>query len=133
MSLTEAFIAISALLYAIVANGCNSINVDTPDNSDYLARDSHYCNVRVSCDLNRLQCLTEMCEQRSKCLAISALLYAVVANGHDSIDVDKFDYLTRDSHYSSVRVSCDLDRPQRQNKVSTMTAEMSCGTLHSCA
>ena len=46
-------------LYDIVANGRNSIDVDK---FDYLARDSHYCNVRVSCDLNRLQRLTKVCE-----------------------------------------------------------------------
>ena len=45
-------------MYDIVANGRNSIDVDK---FDYLARDSHYCNVRVSCDLNRLQRLTKVC------------------------------------------------------------------------
>lgn len=45
-------------------------------------------------------------------------LFDIVANGRNSIDVDKFDYLARDSHYCNVRVSCDLNRLQRLTKVS---------------
>lgn len=44
-------------------------------------------------------------------------LFDIVANGRNSIDVDKFDYLARDSHYCHVRVSCDLNRLQRLTKV----------------
>ena len=45
-------------------------------------------------------------------------LFDIVANGRNSIDVDKFDYLARDSHYCNVKVSCDLNRLQRLTKVS---------------
>lgn len=44
-------------------------------------------------------------------------LFDIVANGRNSIDVDKFDYLARDSHYCNVKVSCDLNRLQRLTKV----------------
>lgn len=44
-------------------------------------------------------------------------LFDIVANGRNSIDVDKFDYLARDSYYCSVKISCDLNRLQRLTKV----------------
>ncbi len=47
-------------------------------------------------------------------------LFDIVANGRNSIDVDKFDYLARDSHYCNVKVSCDLNRLQRLTKVATL-------------
>ena len=56
-------------LFDIVANGRNSIDVDK---FDYLARDSHYCNVRVSCDLNRLQRLTKVIHISHACKGFSA-------------------------------------------------------------
>jgi deoxynucleoside triphosphate triphosphohydrolase SAMHD1 len=37
-------------------------------------------------------------------------LTEVVANGRSGIDVDKFDYLARDSAYSGVKVACDFSR-----------------------
>lgn len=44
-------------------------------------------------------------------------LFDIVANGRNSIDVDKFDYLARDSYYCNVKISCDLNRLQRLTKV----------------
>lgn len=44
-------------------------------------------------------------------------LFDIVANGRNSIDVDKFDYLARDSHYCNVKVSCDLQRLRQLTKV----------------
>lgn len=37
-------------------------------------------------------------------------LFDIVANGRNSIDVDKFDYLSRDCHYTGVKHSCDFQR-----------------------
>jgi len=37
-------------------------------------------------------------------------LYDIVANKRNGIDVDKFDYLARDSYYSGVTLSCDTSR-----------------------
>lgn len=37
-------------------------------------------------------------------------LFDIVANKRNSIDVDKFDYLRRDGHYSGVSISCDTSR-----------------------
>lgn len=44
-------------------------------------------------------------------------LFDIVANGRNSIDVDKYDYLARDSHYCNVKVSCDLQRLRQLTKV----------------
>lgn len=48
-------------------------------------------------------------------------LFDIVANGRNSIDVDKFDYLARDSYYCNVKISCDLNRLQRLTKVRRST------------
>eukprot|EP00793_Prasinoderma_coloniale_P003184 PRCOL_00005819-RA len=40
-----------------------------------------------------------------------------VANGRNSIDVDKFDYMMRDCFYSGVKASCDFSRLMEQVKV----------------
>ena len=37
-------------------------------------------------------------------------LNEIVANGRNSVDVDKFDYLMRDCHNCGVKASCDTDR-----------------------
>ena len=37
-------------------------------------------------------------------------LKEIVANGRNSIDVDKFDYLARDCYYCGVQASCDFSR-----------------------
>ena len=44
-------------------------------------------------------------------------LREIVANGRNSIDVDKFDYLQRDSYYCGRKVSCDFDRIIQFSKV----------------
>lgn len=41
----------------------------------------------------------------------------IVANGRNSIDVDKFDYLARDAQYCGVRVACDFTRIMQFAKV----------------
>lgn len=41
---------------------------------------------------------------------LSAPLFDIVANGKNGIDVDRCDYLMRDSHATGVKVSCDYDR-----------------------
>ena len=41
----------------------------------------------------------------------------IVANGRNGLDVDKFDYLQRDSMYCNVRISADFDRIQKYSKV----------------
>ena len=56
-------------LFDIVANGRNSIDVDK---FDYLARDSYYCNVKISCDLNRLQRLTKVNSANGPCLQVNS-------------------------------------------------------------
>lgn len=45
-------------------------------------------------------------------------LQEIVANGRNGIDVDKFDYLARDSMYCGVKVSFDLNRIVQFSKVS---------------
>lgn len=49
-------------------------------------------------------------------------LFDIVANGRNSIDVDKFDYLARDSYYTNVKISCDLNRLQRLTKVTLLAS-----------
>lgn len=44
-------------------------------------------------------------------------LSEVVANWRNSIDVDKFDYLARDSYYCGVRVACDFNRIMQFSRV----------------
>lgn len=46
-----------------------------------------------------------------------AFLRDVVANGRNSVDVDKFDYIERDSINTGVKSSCDFTRLKRFNKV----------------
>lgn len=41
----------------------------------------------------------------------------IVANGRNSIDVDKFDYLQRDAYFCGRKVSCDFDRIIQFSKV----------------
>lgn len=60
-------------LFDIVANGRNSIDVDK---FDYLARDSYYCNVKISCDLNRLQRLTKVLPLLALCRAITMTMHS---------------------------------------------------------
>lgn len=47
----------------------------------------------------------------------SSWLKDIVANGRNSIDVDKFDYLARDAFYCGVRVACDFNRIMQFSKV----------------
>ena len=42
----------------------------------------------------------------------------IVANGRNGLDVDKFDYLQRDSLYCNVKINADFDRLQKFSKVS---------------
>ncbi|GAB4815190.1 hypothetical protein N2152v2_002236 [Parachlorella kessleri] len=44
-------------------------------------------------------------------------LAEIVANGRNSVDVDKWDYLMRDSMYCGVKVSCDINRLRNFSKV----------------
>lgn len=44
-------------------------------------------------------------------------LWDIVANGRSGIDVDKFDYLKRDSMYCGVMISCNFDRIMQFSKV----------------
>ncbi|KFM24211.1 Deoxynucleoside triphosphate triphosphohydrolase SAMHD1-like protein [Auxenochlorella protothecoides] len=44
-------------------------------------------------------------------------LHEIVANGRNSIDVDKFDYLARDSLYCGVKLSYDFNRVMQFSKV----------------
>ena len=44
-------------------------------------------------------------------------LREIVANGRNSIDVDKFDYLARDCYYCGVKASCDFKRVMTFMKV----------------
>lgn len=41
----------------------------------------------------------------------------IVANGRNGLDVDKFDYLQRDSLYCNVKINADFDRLQKLSKV----------------
>lgn len=41
----------------------------------------------------------------------------IVANGRNSIDVDKFDYLARDAMYCGTKISCDFNRIMQFSKV----------------
>ncbi len=41
-----------------------------------------------------------------------------MANGRNGLDVDKFDYLQRDSLYCNVKINADFDRLQKFSKVS---------------
>lgn len=44
-------------------------------------------------------------------------LHEIVANGRNGIDVDKFDYLARDSLYCGVKLSYDFNRVMQFSKV----------------
>lgn len=55
--------------------------------------------------------------QQSKSQSKSQWLSEVVANWRNSIDVDKFDYLARDSYYCGVRVACDFNRIMQFSRV----------------
>ncbi|KAK9800297.1 hypothetical protein WJX73_006473 [Symbiochloris irregularis] len=44
-------------------------------------------------------------------------LYDIVANGRNSLDVDKFDYLPRDSYYTGCSLSTDFNRVIKISKV----------------
>mmetsp|Transcript_20030 Transcript_20030/g.60559 ORF Transcript_20030/g.60559 Transcript_20030/m.60559 type:complete len:555 (+) Transcript_20030:346-2010(+) len=48
---------------------------------------------------------------------LNPALYDIVANGLNGIDVDKVDYLMRDSKMCGVRTSCDYDRVMQHIKV----------------
>ena len=43
-------------------------------------------------------------------------LYDIVANGRNGLDVDKFDYLERDSRYTGVKISSDFERIRKSCK-----------------
>lgn len=45
-------------------------------------------------------------------------LYSIVANKTNGIDVDKFDYLARDSYHCGVKISFDHNRTMAFSKVS---------------
>jgi HD superfamily phosphohydrolase len=49
--------------------------------------------------------------------ALAPWLAEIVANGRNSIDVDKFDYLARDAHYCGVRTACDFGRIMQFSRV----------------
>ena len=45
-----------------------------------------------------------------KCMQSKGWLYDIVANGRNSLDVDKFDYLPRDGFYTGSKVGADFHR-----------------------
>ena len=47
----------------------------------------------------------------------TASLGEIVANGRNSIDVDKFDYLERDAKYCGTKISCDFNRIMQFSRV----------------
>ena len=49
-----------------------------------------------------------------------------MANGRNGLDVDKFDYLQRDSLYCNVKINADFDRLQKFSKVASGTEAKSC-------
>ena len=59
------------------------------------------------------------------CLLRRRFLYDIVANKRNSIDVDKFDYLARDSFFCGVKISFDHERPYHYSKVRTLALKSS--------
>lgn len=53
----------------------------------------------------------------------------IVANGRNGLDVDKFDYLQRDSLYCNVKINADFDRLQKLSKVGPALDPQACGSL----
>jgi hypothetical protein len=53
----------------------------------------------------------------SQSASLNRFLYDIVANHHNSIDVDKFDYLKRDSMLCDIKVGFDANRAMSFSKV----------------
>ena len=52
------------------------------------------------------------------CHTAPRYLYDIVANKRNGIDVDKFDYLARDSYFCGVKISFEHSLPMNYSKVS---------------
>lgn len=61
-------------------------------------------------------------------------LHEIVANGRNGIDVDKFDYLARDSLYCGVKLACDWGRIMQFSKAGGISAARTQhARTHACA
>ncbi|PRW20466.1 lysine--tRNA ligase isoform X2 isoform A [Chlorella sorokiniana] len=81
-------------------------------------------------DSNHIDALSELDVKRVKGMILSGhsaagyrpppgqqWMFDIVANGRSGIDVDKFDYLARDSLYCGIKIGCDFNRIMQFSKV----------------
>ena len=67
--------------------------------------------------IRRTTSLASTCAS-SLCHTAPRYLYDIVANKRNGIDVDKFDYLARDSYFCGVKISFEHSLPMNYSKVS---------------
>jgi HD superfamily phosphohydrolase len=89
--------------------------------------DENHIDVFSENDLNRIKKLitsghvapsnSPECGARSPSPSENRWLGEIVANGRNSIDVDKFDYLARDAYYCGTKVACDFSRIMQFSRV----------------
>eukprot|EP00850_Spirogloea_muscicola_P013905 SM000097S24758 [mRNA] locus=s97:24669:29420:- [translate_table: standard] len=79
-------------------------NLDIDDNILAMAKDM-------------IMASTNTWRRTSTCTERKLFLYDIVANGKSGMDVDKFDYLARDSYYTNVRTSFDHERVMQMMRV----------------
>mmetsp|Transcript_42824 Transcript_42824/g.128549 ORF Transcript_42824/g.128549 Transcript_42824/m.128549 type:complete len:548 (-) Transcript_42824:301-1944(-) len=71
------------------------------------------------CDVARVKAMIDPEGQKASCSTASGsrYLYDIVSNERNSVDVDKFDYLARDSYHCGVKITFDHKRPMAYSKV----------------
>ncbi|CAK9137776.1 unnamed protein product [Ilex paraguariensis] len=75
---------------------------------DYIV-DDHNIDID-SASLKKVKEMIVACENTSKKLKEKCFLYDIVANGRNGIDVDKFDYIVRDSRACGLGYNFEFDR-----------------------
>jgi deoxynucleoside triphosphate triphosphohydrolase SAMHD1 len=77
---------------------------------DYIVDKNNIDMEEYDIDTTRIKAMIQASEPGAVLPSEKTWMYDIVANGRNGIDVDKFDYLSRDSLYCGVKIGANTDR-----------------------